>query len=176
MTTVLVAERFNMPTRPAFVGTSPRRWYAVARRLGCFRKGNGAERLRSLGLEWDLSLNLTPPAPQGVAFDSDFAQDVAQALVDDAWDWAGPTLRLVLVGKRVPRAFLWRTASFGMRRSLAKVREVEPPADPRTRTTLYLDMLCVPHPSGLSHWWNDPDRVDAMREHIEETWRCSTSP
>ncbi len=139
LTTVVIGERRNAVSGPV----DP-----------AFESGPSAARLRSLGLRWDAARNLLPPAPSGTAAWS--RADASTAAARIARDYPdGATL--VLCGRRVAEAF-----------GLA----AEPPLTRRVIWDLGghpgLDVLLLPHPSGLSRWWNDPENFEAARRACAE--------
>lgn len=85
---------------------------------------------------------------RGSRFPFDLAMPRARALIETLVDRkASPFLRVILFGRRVAR-------SFGI-----------PPTQPffelvRLRA---FPFVVVPHPSGASHWWNDPANVRTAR-------------
>lgn len=140
---LLVAERFNLPERRR--AYSPERWYKLSLRLGAFtHRSPTAEqsrrRLEYLGLRWDASMNLLPPAPQDIPWDSLFALTVAAMHVRLDTRWT----TLILVGRKVQRAF-------GYSWPCTLVSEND---------------ILVPHPSGLNRFWNDPRAVEALRDVV----------
>lgn len=140
MSTILVAERFNQSrwlTAERYVNSDDEvsRWLDISARLGCFRRGNGIHRLKSVlpdGFkDWDACCNLMPPAPQSVPWDAKTADRVALEL------WQRPYDKWILIGRRVARAFHAHHLPY-----------LEP--------TTFEDRTIVvaPHPSGLNRWWN----------------------
>lgn len=95
--------------------------------LGAFANGC---RYSELGITWDASLNLLPP---GAEWDKPTAVRTAQAVMR----YIQPSFA-ILAGRRV-------CGAFGLARSRLP--------------TLSQDgsLLCLPHPSGRSRCWNDPE-------------------
>lgn len=113
-----------------------------------------AAKLSRIGL--DLSacdrLNLCPPAPQSEPWDAAFARLVADRL-------AGTLVRrpvVYLAGGRILTAF-------GVCREGNPLGELYGQTSP-TRTGLAV--VAIPHPSGLSRWWNDPRRAARLRDSM----------
>lgn len=101
-------------------------------------------------------VNLLPPDNKCGAWDRELARKVA----DQATLYFGlPESRggcaaydsIVLLGKRVAKAFLGHNVEFGHIEPIGK-----------------LFALCMPHPSGRSRFWNDPGARDQVREWVRE--------
>jgi hypothetical protein len=151
---VLIGERMNRrtyrPTRwPEVVQTE--RYWRLQLRFGLFRDGQGRQRLESLGLRWEDGLNLLPPDPQGVPWDAVTAREVAAA-------WL-PRLRgydvTYLCGGRVLDAF--GVDRCGLRLSQLYGRPLDIGGALAT---------CLPHPSGLNRWWNDPRNPERLKRRL----------
>ena len=149
---ILVGERMNQATwRPVcWPDVACGRYWRVMTRLGAFRDGRSGEKLRSMGLTWDLAVNLLPPDPQSVPWNAEGAAAVARA-------WL-PRLKgydlVLLVGRRVVDAFgVELLGSFteccGSEVDLGRVTG-----------------FVVPHPSGLSRFWNDAWNVERFKERL----------
>jgi len=153
--TLIVAERANATASPRFY--VPARWYRMSLRLGCFHTGESRARLESVGLTCADSLNLTPPAPQGVKWDRTYARAVAEVVrTDRRWD------RIVALGNRAAQALR---------------------LDRRARGDLQENrFVCVPHPSGLCRFWNDHFEVRLLAalvrrslSDLADSCRCAVS-
>lgn len=83
-----------------------------------------------------------------------FATPTPAALVGLVERAAGPGDAVVLMGRRVARAW-----GLGDLPPLGEVR--------RAHGTL---VLLLPHPSGRNRWWNDPARLEAGREAMRRVW------
>lgn len=146
---LVVGERGNFPADSSLGALSDGRWLALSLRLGAFRSNPGRAKLRSVGVDLDApgvdSLNLVPPAPQGVPFDAAKAARVAGLLVRRLGRWNV----IYLCGTRV-------AAAFGVRGSMAGLVG-QGTHSGGTRAVV------LPHPSGLSRWWNDPANVRGLR-------------
>lgn len=83
-------------------------------------------------------LNLTPPDPQGVLFDAIAAEEFVRE------NWLNLTSydTVYLAGRRVTKAVL---------------RVVQLP-----------NLIMIPHPSGLNRFWNDPEAVEILHDHIRQ--------
>lgn len=163
---ILVAERFNVAYEKSCVKRHPYetwsqdggvRWLSVSRRMGIFKRGKGIKngaRMRSIGVHWHESCNLTPPAEQVVRFDVALGDQTASLIRDMAW-W-----RIVCVGTRVAQCF-------GID---APVRWGH----------LYGDRyVVVPPPSGLNRWWNqvnDGQDLSSARHITEALVRRALDP
>jgi hypothetical protein len=161
---LLVAERFNLgpdvrwPAAERMLLEDPVAWLRSSRDFGAFgtpgtmngdwwkrrgRESPQGEKLRSIGARWDDALNLLPPARSG-AWEPDWARWAAAALLGamgtEEWRYD----RLLLVGARV-------SAAFDCPLDFLELSSEAP---------LYAgweNVLCLPHPSGRSRWWNTAD-------------------
>jgi hypothetical protein len=181
MTTALIGERLNLPggrralswDRYAY-SEDPEdleRWIRISLRVGMFRSDRGSDprsRARLASIEglpaWQLSLNLLPPAPAGewTREDRRAADRIAGFLWETRVDWT----TWLLVGRRV-------AMSFGS--VAANLDYCEPHLDEATGCT----MIVVPHPSGRSRVWCDPeagwrDRMRVERRNFRELRRDET--
>jgi hypothetical protein len=84
---------------------------------------------------------------KGDSFDLRAARDKADQLREG---WKGR--KAVLLGRGVAAAFRLVPDDYGWFQPL----EVPPG----------LEVAVMPHPSGISHWWNDPDNVQRAREYM----------
>ncbi len=134
----LVSERWNAERRPRYDEHPPERWLRLSLRLGCYQFGLGRDRLLSLGLTWDRSLNLLTPSPVVGEWDTPKAFEVARLLLAQL----APDDEVLMLGRREARAF-------GM--------EILGPGQS------YGGFTAVPHPSGLNRWWNDPANLETFR-------------
>lgn len=149
---ILVGERMNQATwRPTcWPDVACRRYWDVMVRLGAFRDARSCAKLKSLGLRWDVAVNLLPPDPQGVPWDAAMAREVAAAWLPRLSEFD----LVMLAGRRVVDAFgveLLGTVSecCGSEVDLGGVAG-----------------LVLPHPSGLCRWWNDPENVAEFRRRV----------
>lgn len=128
---LIVGERFNTPRVPEWKRVTPQEWLKLSLQLRAFNTEGryDSERLLSLGLDLTHTMNLTPPAPQGIRFDGPFAEAVASYVVESI------KKPIVCVGRRVGRAF-------SMPQGLPYFRWHD-------------DRIVVPHPSGLNRMWNE---------------------
>lgn len=157
--TLTIGERFNQATfRPAQSQDVPR-LCQLLRRFGVYRLGKSRMKLSLIGVEVTDGMNLTLPDPQGVPFNARLASRVAAQVVkyvrDQTPDWQFDAL--YLCGRRVQTAFGLEHAKdfadFWMRPNGGLVY------GQRSRDTV-CGVLCVPHPSGLNHWWNDDVNIE----------------
>lgn len=158
MSRLLVAERFNQRhidpgifkrNRP---GT--KRYFRFMLRLGAFRKG-GNRRYVEAGLAYEQCMNLCPPAPQVDAWDSRLAREVSIELVHLIRSRIDPFARVdqvVCAGRRVANAM-----------GLAHV-----PLLSYHEGDDGIKWYALPHPSGLSRWWNYPGNVEAFRAFVHD--------
>lgn len=132
---ILVGERANT-ARARGDYSDPARWADVCLRAGAFRDDQSQKRLRAIGAEWHGSLNLLPP---GRAAESPWEPAYAK-VVASVVEKAVPRGRLLLCGRRVQSAFgvAW---------------------SPPYGYLVGRRYLCLPHPSGLSRFWNDASAV-----------------
>jgi len=151
MTIILIAERFNGPTwRPASPIPS-RRYLEAMIRLGVYQRGPCREKLRSVGVEFNESMNLLPPDPRTASWDRALARSVATYITEESgWD------TLLLCGRAVTQAFAAPTVQYG-----------EP---------FYsngVQHIVVPYPFGLRWWWGNTENRIRLKELLDE--RLSTS-
>ena len=117
---------------------------------GAFRWGPAHDRLRSLGLGWDLAANLLPRMPRLLApAEPRLARQAAENLA--VWASRHRNVLLVLCGARVAGAFglayeplcedQWLDVEGGHR----------------------VHVLQSAHPSGLCRWWNEGTNVGRAR-------------
>lgn len=156
MKMIIIGERFNMPEHRAWhqrAWDDHDWWVKVSLRAGAFNLPRDRDKFRLLGVEPDHcdSMNIVPPAPQGVPFDHLLARSIAQGV-----DWARWSI-IIACGRHVQRAL--------------GVRRVEP-------GSLVGRALAVPHPSGLNRFWNDGAWVAevsrAVQGHLRDVSRCPT--
>ena len=140
--TLLLGERFNHkasgPHATAHFTSEVDRWYRTSLSIGCFCRGPSKGKLRSIGLSWDASLNLTLPAPQGVAFDMNQARTVAAHLLRET-----ACELLLLCGQKVADAVCGNP-----KLPLFVATPVKLPFESHVRW-----IARIPHPSGLNRWW-----------------------
>lgn len=172
---MLIAEQFNMQRRERWEDLSPERWVQLSWRLNVFRKARSRQKLAYAGVDWEVGLNLTPPAPQGVAWDETYARRVAEVL----WPRLLSNDLTYLCGKRVQQAFglphFASTIGLFFVPSCLKTFawELRDHDDPRSES----EVMCVPHPSGLSRWWNQPGNAEFLDMTITQRYgdlRCSS--
>lgn len=147
---VLVGERMNQATwRPkCWPDVWCRRYWDVMVRLGAFRDSRSRAKLESLGLRWDLAVNFLPPDPQLVPWDAARAREVASAWLPRLQEEFSLVL---LAGKRVVDAFG------------AELLGTMAECCGSTVDLGGVGGVMLPHPSGLSRWWNDPANVEEFR-------------
>jgi hypothetical protein len=114
---------------------------------GCFLWGPARDRLTDMGLRWDAALNLLPARPTREATWDAEDRRWATAVADDLYARA--------------EALRWRVVLCGQRVCQAAGAAFEPLAIGAHRGAR---TLVVPHPSGLSRWWNDPGNAATARE------------
>lgn len=150
---ILVGERGN------FSNLSGRKIsWSMLLKIGAFTRGPSRNRLSSLGLSWQASINLLSPLPSKEA---SFDDHDRQEMKDNAW----MTLlharvtksRVVLCGSHV-------CESFGVPFTPLSLHK-------RENVILYV----LPHPSGRNRWWNT--NSEAAREFVQsimkETYETS---
>lgn len=146
------------------------RWLRTSRIMGAWCEGPGREKLRSIGLNLDYSpavdsMNLLPPGRQDVKWDGALARRLVGTLVEvmlgstyakygSSWDYAG----VVVCGRNCARAF---------RRFVDdELQELLPDGIRCERRVNAMPVMRVPHPSGLSRFWNEPTDVLLAREEV----------
>jgi len=132
MTPLIIGERANRSALQREM--TPHRWLRIARRVGAFRDLSFHQNVRtrekliavSIDPDWP-SMNLCPPGHTDDPWPKKFAKEVAGLIGEEI---------LILLGRKVQAAFgVTSPVPFGML------------IDGR--------FLCMPHPSGLNHFWND---------------------
>jgi hypothetical protein len=141
---VLVGERANGHESPAYD-------FPSRLRRGAFEWGACRERLLSLGLRWDLALNLLPAQRTREAQWRGPDQLSAQRVARESVRWAREGgHRLVIAGRRACWAYGARWEPLAVGRTSLPAGEVT--------------ACVIPHPSGLCRWWNDAENLAAARE------------
>jgi hypothetical protein len=138
MSLIVVGETANEPFRGA-------RTFDELSRLGAFVRGPSRARLLSFGLDLDKiqSMNLCSPG----RWDPDEACDNAH----------------VLVGMCLKKEGGATILAFGSRCSMAFGMKFEPL---RIKLVENVRIVSCPHPSGLSHWWNDWENRRRFKEMV----------
>lgn len=135
--TIVVGERRNGPTREvdATARTTACRWRALLCE-GAFADPTSARKLTSIGVDLTTvrSANLLPASPTVGEWDERTARATWEAGLTDQ-----PGATWLLCGRRVWRATMGRAdGEFGSEATAGGAR-----------------VVLLPHPSGLSRWWND---------------------
>lgn len=141
---ILVGERGN------FANLSGRKVsWRVLLRIGAFSIGPARNRLRSLGLDWESSINLlSPMASSEATFDVHDRQEMR----DNAWM---TLLHARVTGSKIVLCGARACEAFGVSFS---------PLSLHLREGVILYVL--PHPSGRNRWWNT--NTEAAREFIRD--------
>lgn len=162
MRLLVVGERNNLSARPQWDAVDAARWLALSKRIDTWVPGSPSwERLRNLGIDLDEcdSLNLTPPAPQGVPFDMAKAMEVAELLIHEE-------------SERVDRRVI---VACGNRVTIALTGLVNVSLPPYGTTWWVggtaavprrVPVVRIPHPSGLSRVWNDELEVSFLQREM----------
>lgn len=150
---VVVGERLNRARHADYDAMTPAAWAAEAMSVVAFPDAPARAQLLRIGIDLDAlpAFNLLPPAPQDVSWDARRAAQVASHLVADLATYDA----VYLCGKNVCRAFDLLAADDRLSDLFGQVL-----------VESGFQAIPVPHPSGLNHWWNDPLRVQKMREHV----------
>ncbi len=140
-----------------------------------FSGKSGPKFAKLLGIDhdrlWDEFevVNLVDRYPGSAAKGDNFPMDEAREKVARLRA-AGLPERVILVGKNVARAFGLHKpmpTPFGPYAHVLKFFEwYDDPDDERTDTQYPPRFCIVPHPSGVSRFWNDPDNVRAAKEFM----------
>lgn len=149
---VVVGERANAPSRPVDASpSSPEDAWRTSLAAGAFVDGRSAGKLASIGVDLSSvrSANLLPPSDRAGDWDADRAEAVARAATVDQ-----PTATWLACGRRCWRALTGRSdGEFGDRVAVGSGGIA----------------VLIPHPSGLSRWWNDRANPTRLRRRIDET-------
>lgn len=142
---VVVGERANAPSRPDLDAMSPTEWAVKTMSIPAFADDRSREKLDRIGVDLSScqSVNLLPPALQGVPWDRRAAKEVASLTDLRQFDLA------YLAGAKVCEAF---------------GRPYSPGDEVGRRGEVRL--VAVPHPSGLNRFWNFAASVAAMRRRL----------
>jgi len=150
MRLLLIGERMNGPTwRPdEWPSLRGDRYWRLMLRVSAFNAEKSKAKLALIGLtEYD-AVNLLPPDPQGVRWDSAKANEVAVSWLNHMREYD----RCFLAGKRV-------AASLGVRGNL-------PDLVGKKLSVFGVKVTVIPHPSGLNRFWNDSAAVEELRERL----------
>jgi len=159
----LIAMRFNMEYRETFervchgaadgMDYFAKLYGPLMKRIGAFRKGPAFTRLDRIGVTRESLLwtaNLMPPAPQGVKWNKELAERLAEVGRND---FCRNMDLLFLCGKPVAEAF-----GANARHGVGDVVVITK----RTKGVI------IPHPSGLNRWWQDDAAVLELAETIRD--------
>lgn len=131
---ILIGERAN-----SNFGWKGRWNLDISANIEAFCEGPSRDRLEKYGLRWDKALNLLPPGRTRWGKKEVLeARHMAQMIME-RW----PDSMLILAGQRVCSAF--SVAYLPLKFDV---------------TPMGPSVLCIPHPSGLNRWWNDPQNVE----------------
>ena len=98
--------------------------------------------------------NILPPDSRPGTWDADFARRVVD---NHLWPWIQKNLghgdRLLLMGRRVEKAFSIEGGPYAWGSLVGHC---------------VVPMMLIPHPSGRSHFWNQPDEVGRVTDRVRE--------